>query len=148
MKTDMADSRLAYWTCDERSRGFLVAEITPDVGMSPIIVGCVAFKKKTDTEIELNRMSVDYNFRGCGIAKVLLEKVNDLAAKLGCTSIYLVTTAPQQAAQNLYIRCGFALCSKLYLHVTPLHCIHGIKYVEMRKSLQVNLQKIPDAGDR
>ena len=69
--------------------------------------GCVALRKLSADECELKRLYVRPEFRGCGLARKLLEKIISEARKIGYKTMLLDTLPSLQAALGLYEKYGF-----------------------------------------
>lgn len=72
-------------------------------------VGCGAIKKYADGQAEVKRMYVDPEFRGRGIAKRILDELEQWAAELGFSACILETGKRQVEAVNLYQNCGYSV---------------------------------------
>uniref|UniRef100_UPI00398F57F8 probable N-acetyltransferase camello n=1 Tax=Pristiophorus japonicus TaxID=55135 RepID=UPI00398F57F8 len=75
------------------------------------VVGTVGARpsRVSPTDLELHRMNVVVEFRGCGIAKALCQTVLEFARQCGCQGIVLGTSVIQREAQGLYQRMGYRL---------------------------------------
>jgi GNAT superfamily N-acetyltransferase len=89
---------------DPPEGGFLVAYVdhTP--------AGCVGWRTlaEDETTAELKRLYVAPQHRGAGVAKALLEAVEDSARQAGRKRIWLETGTAQPEAIGLYERCGYS----------------------------------------
>ncbi len=75
------------------------------------LVGFVTFiKRKTTAEIGL--IGVDASYRKQGYGKNLINFIMDLAFKLECTELTVVTQTINEAACKLYESCGFSIQKK------------------------------------
>ena len=72
-------------------------------------VGCGAFKKFDDETVEIKRMFVRPEFRGKGIAGVILTELENWATELGFKFAVLETGKKQPEAIRLYEKSGYAL---------------------------------------
>ncbi|HEX5535281.1 MAG TPA: GNAT family N-acetyltransferase [Actinomycetales bacterium] len=81
--------------------GFLV--VTVDGGMA----GCAGLRRHDDEAAELKRMYVRPEYRRRGVARWLLEAVEDRARELGYRRLLLETGAAQPEAIALYEACGY-----------------------------------------
>ena len=70
-------------------------------------VGCGAIKEFRSDSMEVKRMFVDPAFRGNGIAKSVLSRLETWAAELGYQKCVLETGKRQIEAVALYRRCGY-----------------------------------------
>jgi GNAT superfamily N-acetyltransferase len=72
--------------------------------------GCAGFRTFVDDETtaELKRMYVAPQYRGLGVAKALLQAVEDAARAAGRKRIWLETGTAQPEAIGLYQRSGYA----------------------------------------
>lgn len=70
-------------------------------------VGCGAIRRLDPTTVEVKRMFVDPGLRGLGIAKKILEQLEDNARALGARRMVLETGIYQTAAIGLYSAAGF-----------------------------------------
>lgn len=71
--------------------------------------GCVALRRRSETQAELKRLYVDPPARGRGIARALMRAALGRASELGYGSVYLDTLPSMTAAQALYRDLGFRL---------------------------------------
>ena len=71
-------------------------------------VGCGAIKKFGTDSMEVKRMFVVPVQRGRGIARKVLEALEQWAAELNCTSIVLETGLKQPEALSLYQKSGYS----------------------------------------
>lgn len=85
-----------------RRGGFWVLEATPDG-----IVGCVALLAVDATTVELQRMYLPPEWRGCGQGRRLLTHALAEARRLGYLRVVLDTSHRMAAALALYRRSGF-----------------------------------------
>lgn len=72
-------------------------------------VGCGAIKKFNDTSAEVKRMFVKPDFRGQGLASVVLKELELWASELGFGSCVLETGKKQPEAIALYKKNGYAI---------------------------------------
>jgi len=70
-------------------------------------VGCGCFKQKNTCTIEIKRMFVRDDFRGKGIAKMILNGLEQWGLELGFTVSILETGTKQFEAIALYASCGY-----------------------------------------
>ena len=96
-----------------------------------IAVGCAALKPFDDYSMEIKRMYVAIDFRGKGIASLLLAALEKWAKDLGYTSCVLETGLRQPEAVALYIKNKYQRIPKYppYIKMTNSVCF--------RKSLTV-----------
>jgi DNA-binding MarR family transcriptional regulator/GNAT superfamily N-acetyltransferase len=80
---------------------FLVMRVETDV------VACGGLQPHTRSVGEIKRMWVDPAWRGCGLAVRLLDALEDRAAELGYTEVYLDTNASLTEAIAMYERAGY-----------------------------------------
>jgi len=72
------------------------------------VAGVCALKQDHENEWELTKMAVAEKFRGRGIGKIIMDKVEDYArTELGLSRIYLISNTINAAAIRLYKRCGW-----------------------------------------
>ncbi|MFC3929030.1 GNAT family N-acetyltransferase [Streptococcus caprae] len=76
------------------------------------VVACGGFGPVTDEICELQKLYVDVAFRRQGLARQLLEVIEDAARQSGYSQIYLETTGRLEAAHQLYQQCGYSQLSK------------------------------------
>lgn len=69
--------------------------------------GCVALRRLSADECELKRLYVRPEFRGCGLAGKMLDKVISEAQSIGYKTMLLDTLPSLQAALRLYEKYGF-----------------------------------------
>ena len=70
-------------------------------------IGCAAFKRYDETHAEVKRVYVCAEYRGMGIAKKLMELLENLAKEQGYTGFVLETGEPLAAAMKLYRSIGY-----------------------------------------
>jgi ribosomal protein S18 acetylase RimI-like enzyme len=75
-----------------------------------------SFTQPSDLDAELRRLSVHPNYRRLGIAKLLMQTLQESAKKQGFKRVILSTTIHQSEALVGYIRFGFE-CEKM-LHIS------------------------------
>lgn len=75
-------------------------------------IGCGAIRPFTDdpTTVEIKRMFVTPSARGRGISKLILRKLESLAASFGYTTLKLETGTEQKVAIVLYEQEGYKRC--------------------------------------
>ena len=89
------------------------AELLPPSGLFLVAyhegdcVGCCGLKVKSDGLGELKRMWVSPSARGLGIARQLLETMEQHAVKMGVEVMQLDTNRKLVAARHLYLRHGY-----------------------------------------
>ena len=71
-------------------------------------IGCCALKLHGDDAAELKRLWLDPEVRGLGVARRLVECVEELAAAAGAPALRLDTNASLTEAIELYRSAGFA----------------------------------------
>lgn len=71
-------------------------------------VGCGAVRRLDETTAEVKRMYVEPEQRGQGVAKAILERLEDDARALGAGRLVLETGIHQDDAIGLYRRAGFS----------------------------------------
>ncbi len=64
-------------------------------------------KRVDDTSAELARMYTDGNYRGQGLAKIIIDKVQEYAKRAGYKSLVLDTWKDSTSARKLYQNMGF-----------------------------------------
>lgn len=72
-----------------------------------VAVGCGAIKELTAGAMEIKRMYTLPEYRGRGVARTVLEELEQWAALLGYGTCMLETGKKQPEAIALYIRCGY-----------------------------------------
>ena len=75
------------------------------------IAGCVALRRLDDENGELKRLYVRPEFRGNGIASLLMEKIIEDVREVGYRSIFLDTLPELESAVKLYLKLGFEFTS-------------------------------------
>ena len=72
------------------------------------LAGCVALRKLEENICEMKRLFVRKDFRGCGIGKILIEKLISEAQTIGYEKMRLDTFPPKMSkAVELYNSYGF-----------------------------------------
>lgn len=72
-----------------------------------LAVGCGAIKAYSSDTLEVKRMFVLPEFRGQGIARIVLAELEQWAAELGYASLILETGKAQPEAITLYTKSGY-----------------------------------------
>jgi ribosomal protein S18 acetylase RimI-like enzyme len=70
-------------------------------------VGTVAMIKSSDDRFELAKMTVQENFRGKGIANMLMDECLKFAKENKANEIFLISNDSLTIARNLYDKYGF-----------------------------------------
>ena len=70
-------------------------------------VGTVAMIKSSDDRFELAKMTVQENFRGKGIANMLMDECLKFAKENKANEIFLISNNSLTIARNLYDKYGF-----------------------------------------
>lgn len=71
------------------------------------VVGTVAMIKSSDWVYELAKMTVKNNFRGKGVANLLMDKCIEFAIEQKAIEIFLISNDSLIVARNLYDKYGF-----------------------------------------
>ncbi|MBI2729826.1 MAG: GNAT family N-acetyltransferase [Sphingobacteriales bacterium] len=71
------------------------------------IAGTAAIMKETDDVYELAKMTVDENYQGRGISKLLIETCINKAKEIGARKLELFSNHQLTAALSLYMKYGF-----------------------------------------
>ena len=71
------------------------------------VVGSAGLLQEREREYELVKMSVDPEFRGQGIGKILLDRCLEEAKKKNAKKIFLFSSSKLQTAIKLYEKYGF-----------------------------------------
>jgi putative acetyltransferase len=74
-------------------------------------VACGAFKQYDSSTVEIKRMFVMKEHRQQGLAKRIIGKLEETAAKKGYRYALLETGIRQQEAIELYMKCGYGIIS-------------------------------------
>ena len=72
-----------------------------------IAIGTVAMIKSSDDRFELAKMTVQENFRGKGIANMLMDECLKFAKENKANEIFLISNDSLTIARNLYDKYGF-----------------------------------------
>ena len=72
-----------------------------------IAIGTVAMIKSSDDRFELAKMTVQEDFRGKGIANMLMDECLKFANKNKAKEIFLISNDSLRIARNLYDKYGF-----------------------------------------
>lgn len=91
-------------------------------------VGCGAFKKISDSTVEIKRMYVVENLRGQGIAQKVLTELEKWAGELNFSECILETGKKQPEAIRLYQKVGYTIIKNYgqYEHVENSVCMTKI----------------------
>ena len=71
------------------------------------VIGTVAMIKSSDWVYELSKMTVKNNFRGKGVANLLMDKCIEFAIEQKAIEIFLISNDSLIVARNLYDKYGF-----------------------------------------
>jgi ribosomal protein S18 acetylase RimI-like enzyme len=71
------------------------------------VIGTVAMINNSDKIYELAKMTVKSNYRGKGIANLLMDKCIEFAFKKNASEIFLISNDSLTVARNLYEKYGF-----------------------------------------
>ncbi len=71
------------------------------------VAGCIALRPLSDTACEMKRLYVVPQFRGNGIAKILIEKIVSDAKEIGYSEMLLDTLPFLETAIKMYKKMGF-----------------------------------------
>ena len=124
----MKDKELSFWTTSPNA--FLVAE-----SASGRVLGCISYQQKNADTAEMNRLSVDSNFRGLKLGESLVKGLIEEAKKNGYKSMYLETSDVQVAAWKLYERLGFGLVRSYAPDEHFFYKFSGMKILCYEKSI-------------
>ncbi|TDD75871.1 GNAT family N-acetyltransferase [Flavobacterium caseinilyticum] len=94
-----------YW-------GNNILELNPNViilYLEDKAVGCGCFKKYDQNSIEIKRMFISAEVRGMGLAKSVLQELENWAQDLGYSSSVLETLYKQKEAIALYQKAGYLI---------------------------------------
>ena len=72
-----------------------------------IVIGTVAMIKSSDHKFELAKMTVKENYRGKGIANMLMNQCLNFAKQKNAKEIFLISNDSLTIARNLYDKYGF-----------------------------------------
>ena len=70
-------------------------------------IACAGLKPIDDTTAEISRVYTDDNYRGKGLAKMLINKIIEIAQNQGYKKLVLDTWKDSTSARNLYKHLGF-----------------------------------------
>jgi len=71
------------------------------------VIGTVAMIKSSDKIYELAKMTVKKNFRGKGVANLLMDRCIEFATEQKAVQIFLISNDSLVIARNLYDKYGF-----------------------------------------
>ena len=114
----LAEDIVVRYGSDEPEEPHDAAQFTPPAGAFVVAwlevdggdaepVGCGGIRGIGDGRCELKRMYVAPEARGRGIARALLERLEDEAVALGFTEVWLETGIEQPEAIDLYESSGY-----------------------------------------
>ena len=88
-------------------------------------IGCGAFKQFDEITAEIKRMFVLPEQRGKGLAKLILNAIEDWAAEMGYTNYILETSPKLESAIALYKKMGYEIIPnfKQYIDVENSMCM-------------------------
>lgn len=84
-------------------------------GQAP--AGCVAYRSKSDGVGEVKRLYVREAYRGRGIGKALLKKVERHAREQGCHTLFLDTRITLEPAVSIYRALGYRIVFQQGLYI-------------------------------
>ena len=122
MSTDMKDIELQFWTTPPNA--YLLAKVNDTV------VGMVSFQHIDEQTAELNRLSVDIQYRRLGIAKMLTENLIQLVRKQGYRKVVATTTSNQVGAHRFYENLGFKNTRIIYFGSFMSDYLSGMHVLE------------------
>jgi len=93
-------------------------------------IGSIGLKKVSNELCEIVRVFVCEEYRGNGFARVLFDKIENLAKSLGFKSAEMVAWSLAESAIKLYKKLGYN-CSE----EKDSEWFSGLKYIEFYKSL-------------
>ena len=93
-------------------------------------VGSIGLKKIDDDTCEIVRVFVDDNYRGNGYAKLLFEKIENLAKEMGFKKAEMIAWCKAESALSLYKKLNFISTSP-----KESEWFAGLCYVELFKQL-------------
>ena len=96
-------------------------------------LGCGGLRQRDDSEAEIKRMFVAPEARGQGVARRLLEALEDAARDLGYTVVRLDTGPRQPHAQALYEATGYAVVPNF--NDNPVATFFGEKRLDRRPGM-------------
>jgi len=70
-------------------------------------IACGALKKSDENSAEITRIYTDENYRGQGIGKMIVEKLERIAVEKGYTKLVLDTWKKSASARALYEKMGY-----------------------------------------
>ena len=126
----MGDMNMKFWN-NEPNRFFVACPRS----LSEKVIGCIAYKDIGNGTVEINRLSVDQNSRGLGVARQLIVRAMATAKKCGYSKVYIDCTNGQESAIRLYRRMGFKESVGLYQRQGVKLLFHGIHRYEFRIDL-------------
>ncbi|CAM4359637.1 GNAT family N-acetyltransferase [Flavobacterium terrigena] len=93
------------------------------------VVGCGAFKKFDENTAEIKRMFVHPNHRNKGIARFVLNELENWANEFGFTSFILETSPKLTSAIALYEKTGYQFIQNYgqYIGVENSVCMKKVK---------------------
>ena len=71
------------------------------------VIGSAGLWKENETDYELVKMTVDPDYRGKGISKILLDRCLEEAKKMHARTIFLYSNSQLKTALALYEKYGF-----------------------------------------
>ncbi len=94
-------------------------------------IASIGLKKVSDDRCEIVRVFVDENYRGRGYAKLLFQKIEQLAISLGYKYAEMVAWQKANAATALYVKLGYTASEE-----KESEWFNGLKYIEFLKELK------------
>ena len=94
-------------------------------------IASIGLKKVTDDRCEIVRVFVDENYRGRGYAKLLFQKIEELAITLGFKFAEMVAWQKAKEATSLYVKLGYTASEE-----KESAWFDGLKYIEFLKELK------------
>ena len=126
----MADKVLSYWTTPPNV--FLVATSCS----AQQVLGCISYRKIEEDSVQMHSLSVDPNFRRCGVGRKMVQALIDIGRENGYKIMYLETTSAQLGAIELYSRMDFSLKEEKKFGNFLYDALSGLNLVAFTYKLQ------------
>lgn len=118
------------WIAEIRSEIAGIAAITMDQEPDYAQVGWDI----SEPAIVVHRLAVDPAFRGAGVASLLMQKAEQIAAERGISVVRVDTNTQNEATQRLFPKLGYDLAGEISLEFRP-----GLRFFCYEKRLPKDL---------
>ncbi|MFO1475536.1 MAG: GNAT family N-acetyltransferase [Verrucomicrobiota bacterium] len=108
-KTDRGEMKRVFAQLDGREEYYLLGAKTEAGKLAGCIMGivCLDLLKRGQPFMVMENMIVDSEWRGRGVGKKLMERLEGLARERGCIFIQFCSSSYRKEAHGFYEACGY-----------------------------------------